>query len=58
MDTVEELQLTIGRLTAARQQLREAGAARPLLEQNRIELVRTQQSLSRALIERHRPAAA
>ncbi len=58
MDAVEELQQLIQCLTAERQRLREAAAERPLLEQNRVELVRAQQSLSRALIERHRPAAA
>ena len=58
MDTVEDLQQLIARLAAERQRLREAGAERPLLEQNRGELVHAQQSLSRALIERHHSAAA
>ena len=58
MDTVEDLQQLIARLAAERQRLRDVGVERPLLEQNRAELVRAQQSLSRALIERHHPAAA
>ena len=52
------MQQLIARLAAERQRLREAGAERPLLEQNRGELVHAQQSLSRALIERHHSAAA
>jgi len=58
VDTVEELQQLIARLAAERQRLREAGVERRLLEQNRSELVRAQQSLSLALIERYHPAAA
>jgi hypothetical protein len=58
VDRVEELQLLIARLAGERQRLRETGVEPPVLEQNRAELVRAQQSLSRALIERHHPAAA
>jgi len=58
VDTVEELQQLIARLAAERQRLREAGVEHPLLEENRAELVRAQQLLSRALIQRHHPAAA
>lgn len=58
MDTVEELQQRIARLAGERQRLRETGAERSLLEQNRAELVQAQHSLSRALIERYHPAAA
>jgi hypothetical protein len=55
---VEELRDRISELVAQRQQLRSFGASGPLLEQNRLELARSQQELSRALIERHLPAHA
>jgi hypothetical protein len=55
---VEEAQLKIGRLAAERQDLRTAGAERARLEENRVELVKAQWSLSRALIEKHHPRAA
>jgi hypothetical protein len=55
---VEEVQLKIDRLTAERQDLRAAGAGRARLEENRLELVQAQWSLSRALIEKHYPEAA
>jgi hypothetical protein len=58
MDTVEELQQLIGRLALERQSLREAGAERAQLEQNRIELAQAQLALAHALIDRHHPAAA
>ncbi len=56
--SVEELQQLIDRLTAERQELRAAGAAREELEGNRVELVAAQWSLSHALIRRYYPAAA
>ena len=56
--TVEELQQTIDRLTAERQDLRAAGAGRDRLEQNRSALVEAQLSLSHALIKKYFPAAA
>jgi hypothetical protein len=55
---VEEVQLKIDRLTAERQALRTAGAERTRLEENRIELVQAQWSLSHALIKKHYPQAA
>ena len=55
---VEELRDQISALVAHRQQLRSFGASSPLLEQNRLQLARSYQELSRALIERHLPAAA
>jgi hypothetical protein len=51
---VEELGDLIERLVRERQQLRGAGAVRPLLEENRLELIRAQWALAGALIERHR----
>jgi hypothetical protein len=56
--SVEELQLKIDRLAVERQDLRMAGADRARLEENRVELVQAQWSLSRALIKKHYPAAA
>jgi hypothetical protein len=56
--SVEELQLKIDRLAVERQDLRMAGAERARLEENRVELVQAQWSLSRALIKKHYPAAA
>ncbi len=58
MQTVEELKQRIDRLAAERQELHAAGVERTRLEQNRLELVQAQWSLSRALIRRHYPAAA
>ena len=56
--SVEELQEQIDRLTGERQQLRSDGAAASRLEDNRVELVAAQWSLSHALIRRYYPAAA
>jgi DNA-binding response OmpR family regulator len=53
--SVEELQARIRVLVARRQALRERGAGREVLERNRLQLVRCQLQLSRALIERHLP---
>jgi hypothetical protein len=55
---VEVLRERIGAIVAHRQQLRTSGASPDSLEQNRLELVRTQSELSRALIEQHLPATA
>jgi hypothetical protein len=56
--SVEALQQRIDGLTLERQALRAQGASRERLEQNRIELVEAQWSLSHALIKRYYPAAA
>jgi septal ring factor EnvC (AmiA/AmiB activator) len=53
---VEELRERIAALVARRQQLRTFGASRASLEQNRVQLARSQRELSHALIERHLPA--
>jgi hypothetical protein len=50
---VEELQAHIAGLVDKRQELRTVGASRRLLEQNRLELVRSQHDLSHALIRRY-----
>jgi hypothetical protein len=50
---VEELQEQIAGLICERQDLRAVGASRASLEQNRLQLVRSQWDLSQALIERH-----
>ena len=55
---LDELRGQISALVARRQQLRSFGASGPLLEPNRVQLARSQQELSRALIERHLPAHA
>ena len=55
--TVEELQTRIDRLTAERQRLRAERASHDVLEQNRLEIARTQWELSHALIDRHLHAA-
>jgi hypothetical protein len=55
---VEELGELIERLVRERQQLRGAGAARPRLEANRLELIRAHWALTGALIERHRVSLA
>ena len=52
-DSVESLGLRIRALVVERQALRERGAGKRALERNRLELVRCQRELSRALIERH-----
>jgi hypothetical protein len=55
---LDELREQIATLVAQRQQLRSFGATGALLEQNRLQLARSQQELSHALIERHLPANA
>ena len=50
---VEELQEQIAGLVCERQDLRTFGASHASLEQNRLQLVRSQWDLSQALIERH-----
>jgi hypothetical protein len=55
--SVEELQGRIGVLAATRQQLRAENAPHDVLEENRLELARTQWELSHALIQRYLPAA-
>lgn len=55
--SVETLSEQIGALVRARQQLREAGAAREALESNRLTLARAQQQMARLLIARYLPRA-
>jgi hypothetical protein len=55
---VEELRNRISELVAQRQELRSFGASSPVLEQNRVELARSHQELSQALIAHHLPAPA
>jgi hypothetical protein len=50
---VEEVRDLIERLVRERQQLRSAGASRRRLEANRLELIRAQWALARALTERY-----
>jgi hypothetical protein len=54
--TVEALTEEIGRIVAERQELRAAGAAPDVLEENRRRLTDAQSRLSQLLIERHLPA--
>ena len=54
--TVETLTEEIGRIVAERQELRAAGAAPEVLEENRRRLTDAQSRLSQLLIERHLPA--
>jgi hypothetical protein len=56
LPTVESLSEEIRGLVFARQTLRSVGAAREELERNRVELVRVQQELVLALIQRYLPA--
>jgi hypothetical protein len=53
LPTVESLTEEMRGLVYERQTLRSVGAGREDLERNRIELVRTQQELVNALIQRH-----
>jgi hypothetical protein len=53
LDTVEILTKRIQKLVGERQALRGAGAQLAALEQNRLEIARLQQLLSRALIQRY-----
>jgi len=57
LPTVESLSEEIRGLVYERQTLRTVGAGAEELERNRVELVRAQQELVRALIKRHLPAA-
>jgi hypothetical protein len=57
LPTVESLSEEIRGLVYERQTLRTVGAGADELERNRVELVRAQQELVRALIRRHLPAA-
>jgi hypothetical protein len=52
---VEELRQRIVALVARRQQLRRSGASRASLEQNRLQLARSQSELCQAFIELHVP---
>ena len=54
-DYVDSLLGRINAHTSERQELRGRGADRESLEQNRLEIVRLQWELSRALIARHCP---
>ncbi|HKG43100.1 MAG TPA: hypothetical protein VKB10_02505 [Gaiellaceae bacterium] len=56
--TVESLSDEIRGVVYERQTLRSVGAGRDELERNRAELVRLQQELVHALIQRHLPANA
>ena len=49
----EQLQLRLALLACEREQLRENGGSRDLLERNRLELGRCQYELSHALIRRY-----
>jgi hypothetical protein len=53
LDSVEILSQRIQTLVGERQALRGAGAQLAALEQNRLEIARLQQLLSRALIQRY-----
>ena len=55
---VETLRERIGELVRERQDLRAVGATRASLERNRLQLVRRQSELGRALIEQHAGAMA
>jgi hypothetical protein len=55
---VEELSRRIAELAAERQELRSAGASGEVLEENRVQLSRSQWALSHALIEQHLPGLA
>jgi hypothetical protein len=55
---VEELSRRIAELAAERQQLRSTGASSDLLEENRVQLGRSQWALCHALIEQHLPGLA
>ena len=55
LPNVESLSEEIRGLVYERQTLRSIGASRDELERNRVELVRVQQELVRALIQRYLP---
>ena len=56
LPTVESLSDEIRGLVYERQTMRTVGAGADELERNRVELVRAQQELVHALIQRHLPA--
>ena len=53
MSSVECLVAALGALVAARQAMRDRNAGRDELETNRLEVIRRQRQLSKALIDRH-----
>jgi hypothetical protein len=53
MSSVECLVAVLGALVAERQAMRDRNAGRVELESNRLEVVRRQRQLSKALIDRH-----
>jgi hypothetical protein len=53
MSSVECLVAALGVLVAERQAMRDRNAGRVELESNRLEVVRRQRQLSKALIDRH-----
>jgi hypothetical protein len=55
---VEELSERIAALAAERQELRKTGASGEALEENRVELGRSQWALCHALIDQHLPSLA
>jgi hypothetical protein len=55
---VDKLSERIAALAAERQELRKAGASGEVLEENRLQLSRSQWALSQALIEQHLPGFA
>jgi hypothetical protein len=55
---VEALSERIAALAAERQELRRAGASCDVLEENRVQLGRSQWTLCHALIEQHLPGLA
>jgi len=57
-DGVDKLSQRIAALAAERQELRKAGASGEVLEENRLQLSRSQWALSQALIEQHLPGFA
>ena len=53
MSSVECLVAALGALVSERQAMRDRNAGRVELESNRLEVVRRQRQLSKALIDRH-----
>ena len=53
MSSVECLVEALGALVAERQAMRDRNAGRVELESNRLEVIRRQRQLSKALIDRH-----
>ncbi len=58
IDTVESLSERIAELVRQRQELRAAAADARTLERNRLEIARTQQRLSEALVRQYGPSTA